>query len=54
MKTRILIVIVIVISISLIFLLSNYHIEYDDQESVYVFCEEFLFSGRKQCTVIGR
>ena len=45
MKTRFLII--IMISSSLIFLLLNYHIEYHDQESVYVFCEEFLFSGKK-------
>ena len=52
MKTRILLIVGIIISAILIPMTLNYHIEYDDQESVYLFCEQFLFSGRKQCTVI--
>lgn len=52
MKTRTLIILGIIISASLIPVALNYHIEYDDQEFVYLFCEQFLFSGRKQCTVI--
>ena len=52
MRIRVLIIIGILISSSLIPVILNYHIEYDDQESVYLFCEQFLFSKRKQCTVI--
>jgi len=52
MKTRLLIVIGIIIFSCLISVALNYHVEYDDQEHVYLFCEQFLFSGRKQCTVI--
>jgi len=52
MKTRTLIILGIIVFSIVIPVALNYHIEYDDQESVYLFCEQFLFSGRKQCTVI--
>ncbi|MCA9828698.1 MAG: hypothetical protein KC444_10005 [Nitrosopumilus sp.] len=52
MKTKLLTIPGIIISASLIPVDLNHHREYDDQEFVYLFCEQLLFSGRKQCTVI--
>ena len=50
MKTKYYIIIAISVGLVLFFL--NYRVEYEETVFAYLFCEGFLFSGTKSCSVI--
>ena len=50
MKSKFLVIIGVVFVSILIML--NHHVEYFEVESAYGFCEQYLFSDSKTCTII--